>query len=541
MTSAFSRPARLLAILIAAALGSTILLATALGAPAKTKDPKGSYTLTKDQFRVGNQLKGVQLICDTRKGRWVPGTKVRNGKGGGIVFLPFSAQVRNTRAALRASTSKAATTRLKATLKMLESRQSKGTVRCARYKTEGGGGGTGRRAKLDIARATGLVQEASNGRSLRSVRQSGEGNLTVVLPGGETRSAFSSGSASVSRVVSGPDGKAYIVFNMAVTIDTSAGPVSCRFVESSTVTGTTVCIAENIGDATDIKFDGLKRVYWIDNSILYRWSGAGSQPEALTNSNISVGNYQSLDSGGVIISGSTRSNGQAWTRYLNPSGGLANLFPTAPSTFIRLFPDGNVYLGGWHGGVDPMGIKRFITSTSTLEQKYWVSGNTNGIPRDAYFSADGPLCNPPRQGFCGWYGTQVSGWAEVEGRIFAIAGCCGSAELWSYFPSVAPATSSVAAVARIAPVGSKIAVAGTTSGGSQRLVIYDPATDTETIVTMPETEVYNLSYSASQGLVLFDGLRFSDNRYVLGTVAPDGTVSIVDANRSAQAAAVVGF
>ncbi len=518
--------------ILAASSSAQVVAPESMGATRavekKAFDPKtfGSKLLTGSQWKKGQGAS----FCAKLGRKWLPG--MRAGKGRTktqIRFISYATLASNYTKAMKLRTT---TTKQKKSFKTLSKKYSglanpRGSLYTACN--------SGSAARLDLKGAAGLVQEGASSRSSRFVRQGGSGNLTVVTSSGATRSAFSSGSVAVASITAGPDKKAYISLNGAVTIDTRSGETLCSFIESSTVDGSTTCISSSANRISNVQFDGLKRVYWNQNGRLYRWNRDGSAPSALTNNNISIDIFIPLDSGAVIISGYTRSNSQSWTRLLNTSGGLESLFPSTTSSFLRLFPDGNVYMGEMD-----YGIKRFLSDSNTVEAKYWVSSVAGGL-RDAYFDVEGTLCTPRHSGFCGTYGTYVKSWATVGGKVFAAAGYGSYVDLMTYYPTVDYATTSVTSVTMIAGMNSSVAVSGLTSTGQQRLTIYDPSTDTESVVSMPETEIYNLTYSASTSELLFDGLRFSDNKYVLGTVSANGAVTIIDGNRAAQAAAVVGF
>lgn len=58
------------------------------------------------------------------------------------------------------------------------------------------------------------------------------------------------------------------------------------------------------------------------------------------------------------------------------------------------------------------------------------------------------------------------------------------------------------------------------ANGNKVLTLYNTSTDTETQVVgaSNQIEIYHLNYVANGNKVLFDGLRFSDNSYVIGEV-----------------------
>ena len=67
---------------------------------------------------------------------------------------------------------------------------------------------------------------------------------------------------------------------------------------------------------------------------------------------------------------------------------------------------------------------------------------------------------------------------------------------------------------------SYIILSGTDDSGKNLTTLYNSTTDSEQtlIPTSNEIEVYRLNYVASSNKIMFDGLRFSDNKYVLGQV-----------------------
>ena len=98
-----------------------------------------------------------------------------------------------------------------------------------------------------------------------------------------------------------------------------------------------------------------------------------------------------------------------------------------------------------------------------------------------------------------------------------------------YYPTVAVATTSVGKVLASVGAGDQIVVAGLNDAGLNKTVVYHPATDTETQLIGPENEIemYHLTYMPNSNSVMFEGLRFSDNRLVLGQIDLDtGEVTV---------------
>jgi hypothetical protein len=90
-----------------------------------------------------------------------------------------------------------------------------------------------------------------------------------------------------------------------------------------------------------------------------------------------------------------------------------------------------------------------------------------------------------------------------------------------YYPTVSFLSTSVTN-ARIADTasGDNLALAGLNANSQNVLTLYNTANHTETQLIRPdnEIEIYHLHYVASSNRLMFDGLRFADNKYVIGEV-----------------------
>jgi hypothetical protein len=92
--------------------------------------------------------------------------------------------------------------------------------------------------------------------------------------------------------------------------------------------------------------------------------------------------------------------------------------------------------------------------------------------------------------------------------------------LTQVYPTLAEVTSEVATIGIAQRVLDYIIMSGTNSNGQNITTLYNISTNTEQnlIPASNEIEVYHLNYVASSNKIMFDGLRFSDNKYVLGQV-----------------------
>ena len=364
---------------------------------------------------------------------------------------------------------------------------------------------------------------------------SGSGLIAVDALGNST-DAISNGSASVRDFYVAPNGKFYVSFSNPVSLITS-GP-TCVLAEVEPTTGVPTCVDGTIqsvswnsmGSKTNppVQFDAAGNMFYVGTlagkTVLRKYS-AGSVSN-LVNDNINIGDYLVLADSSVIISGSTSSTQAQWVRRITPSGGLSTLVSGSSAQFLTAFNDGNVYFGIWGNG--NFGVKRYLTSSATVDPKYWISGDINSPPYpDRYFDA-GAICNKvgrsTMEGFCGWYGSYATEYFSILGsKNFVVSGANGLAgkSLMQFYPVVAKATSEITNVTLSQAVISNILLAGTNAAGTNLLTIYDTGNGNETVVidATNEIEVYNMTYVASTNRIMFNGLRFADNQFVVGEIS----------------------
>ncbi|OGQ46427.1 MAG: hypothetical protein A3H42_00100 [Deltaproteobacteria bacterium RIFCSPLOWO2_02_FULL_46_8] len=62
-------------------------------------------------------------------------------------------------------------------------------------------------------------------------------------------------------------------------------------------------------------------------------------------------------------------------------------------------------------------------------------------------------------------------------------------------------------------------IAGYDSSDKNKLIAYNTSNASEIdLLGGADIEIYHFSYSAKSGRILFDGLRFSDNKYLVGSI-----------------------
>ena len=227
-----------------------------------------------------------------------------------------------------------------------------------------------------------------------------------------------------------------------------------------------------------------------------------------------------LPDSSILMSGETTSSGARWIRKISPSGSLSNI-ASDQAYFLRRFPDGNIYFALYGKG---LGIRRYLTESSSVDSRAWMASVLNGAV-NPYIDTD-PLCYPTwsdQDGFCvGNFGISTKEIVNtLGGSAYVVAGSGGSqGTLMRYFPTLARATTQVKRVVVMQRVIDYLILTGLDANGQNITTLYNTATDTEQtlISSTNEIEVYHLNYVASSNKIMFDGLRFSDNKYVLGQI-----------------------
>jgi hypothetical protein len=394
--------------------------------------------------------------------------------------------------------------------------------------------------------AVGLVlrdsRSASAARMLRSrtdsLAPSPVSNLEVVTANGQLTDALdTTGSVVVSNFLIAPNNTLYVLFQEPVDLATSAyDPNGCLLAQVAPATGDPTCIDNTLATIlwTDsqipgeqpIQFDSSGAIYYegittAGLEVLRKYSD-GTTTDLITADDF-LEHFLALPDGTVIVSGTSDPTQLKWTRSISPSGHVTNLTDT-DSNFLSQFPDGNAYMGTSWKGTGPLdpGVARYIAATAQMDPKYWIA-----YPIDStqdYFSSN-QICADPNlsrlktSGFCSMNGSFLR-WAfsSTNGAEYAVPDEDHYGIFMQYYPTVSFLPTEVTDVTVAQGFANDVLLAGTTADGTNVLTLYDTTSNTEQelLGADDEVEIYHLSFDAATDTVLFDGLRFADNKYVIG-------------------------
>jgi hypothetical protein len=266
----------------------------------------------------------------------------------------------------------------------------------------------------------------------------------------------------------------------------------------------------------------------------------GSTIRNLINDNVSVNSFAVAPNGTVVVSGSTRSTNASWTRAISPSGGLIPLPGAGAATFTAAFPDGNLYVGVSINGTQS--VMRYVTaSPGGWDTQPWIADSTS-----AWNNAHPVWCPSTAQQFACFGNWPYITWqySAPNGHEYVVSGMATGTQLAEYDQPVRLLQSEVTSINVAAGVGNQIALAGATAHGDNVLTLVNPdgsGSEQELIGAGDPIEFYHLNYVASSNTILFDGLRFADNQYVIGAYNLSTKQYSVTASPSGKLADLQGF
>ncbi len=485
--------------------------------------PSGAVKLAKAKL-----IKKTGFYCGNVKGSsWLPGKLI----AGGFFYSHQAERANLTKALSRASKSKKK--KIRAQIKMLNGLIAARASRCA-----GGGGAKKGRLRFDFSGAVGLTLkstartqsagiEPSDGLAVQAKSSS---NLQKIDGSGDLSSVVSSGSAVISNFLIAPNDKLYVLFAQRVNLNDTTQPEpanGCLLAEVDKTTGTPVCIDNTLREISwserprnnAIQFDASGAIYYAgynsSNKRVLRRNVSGTITD-LINDNIELFEFLILPDGRALVAGATSSSDARWLRRINPNGSLTNLYTGSYATFLQLFPDGNVYIGSDGFTGFGYGVNIYLPESDSVDPRPYIGFDM----LNPYFSptliCDG-MNNPV--GFCGANGGIVKGFhRSISQKVFGVAGDGTQGVLTQYYPTLERPVTEVTRISTFQGVINQLILAGLNAQNKNILTLFDTSDGSEIQLIGPdnEIEIYHLNYVASSNKIMFDGLRFSDNKYVIG-------------------------
>jgi hypothetical protein len=357
---------------------------------------------------------------------------------------------------------------------------------------------------------------------------SGATDLFAVAIDGTLHPAIASGSANVSGILTASNGSLFVSFSPPARI----GVVACALAQVDRTTGVPTCIDPSLGGANwnlgmgrggnpPVQVDAAGAIYYsgytMEGRVVLRRLTAGSVTDLLP-SDVNLHDFLVLPDGSVFVTGRTTATGTLWTRRISAQGGVESLFANnAP--FIRRFPDENVYMGVYGG----TGVRRFLTADGLMDPVNWFSLPIMNPPEPAHVDIQ-TICSAAsealKKAFCDTAGSYIlDAFPLPDGRVVAVAGSALSGgAVVQYYPTLAALPSSVQSISTAEAVGDLLVLGGLNGSAQNALTVLNTTTGAESQVLGAggEVEVYHLTRVSGTDVVMFDGLRFADNTYVIG-------------------------
>ncbi|OVE81343.1 hypothetical protein BVY03_03930 [bacterium K02(2017)] len=253
-------------------------------------------------------------------------------------------------------------------------------------------------------------------------------------------------------------------------------------------------------------------------------------------SNIKLINYIVSNDSYIYLYGYSIASDQTkqyWIRSISPSGQLTTLHVFSIShhlnvTWMKMFPDNNIYIGS---PVENSGILKINTSTHLLENKCWATFNPYqtqsacGVNNVVGFSAPHFTTSPERFSYHFYTNSKNSMYGLFD--PYYNKSTTGN-HVWKVYPTVEKLSFStkLSSVNHLNGYGDNIIVAGSDVNSDYRILLRNTITGNETNL-LPNTEiiVHHTKFE-NNGKIWFIGLRFQDNKSVMGVIDTTNNNSI---------------
>jgi len=395
---------------------------------------------------------------------------------------------------------------------------------------------TGSPVRFDLTNAAGMAMtNTANQLPAAHVDRSAapSSNLSAVNPDGSMRQALSSGNISVRQFYIAPDEQIYLFLDSPIDLETSQYKSDgCLLLRVTAGQDKPTCVDSTLrqvgllkyGTNPQIQFDDSGAIYYggstQDGRTVLRRNSNGVITDLITD-NVYISEFLVAPDSSVYLTGYTRGTNNGWTRRISPQGALSTLYPDWRD-LLKMLSDGNVYFIG-----NNFTFNRYLVSEGRMDPRPWLHFRQGGPDLNAHY-----LCESIWQPL-GYTGCHL-GWERpvglfntLDGDSVAAIGKGDSAYgaghigfIMRYLPNPGYLTTSVVTPTVALPVINTLLLAGMTDDNRNTLVAFNTSTGTERelIDASQEVEIYHLAFSSNSNAVMFDGLRFSDNQFVIGAV-----------------------
>lgn len=401
---------------------------------------------------------------------------------------------------------------------------------------------SGAPVRVNLANATGVGLVAANSPrsgSQPTTRSTTGSNLVAVQTDGTLRDAVTSGTVNVNGFFIGPNEQVYLLFSGPVDLATSEySQGGCILAQVSAGDAAPACVDSSLryigGLSTEntnpiIQFDNQGAIYYVGQSsngtTVLRRNKSGVITDLISDQ-IGITNYLVAPNGTVFIDGYTIGSGTGWVRRVSPQGGLKTI-KAYGVWFLKLLPDGNVYFGE---NYNRYAVWRYLVDSDQLDPRPWIDFPQSAPDLNAHYLCT-DLWQPFNNECMSTFAIPKSLQNTQNGQALGpINSHTDTGFIVRYYPTPKVLATSVKAPTVSMTVLNTLFVAGVKADNTNTLIAYDSVAETEQVLLSPsqEVEIYHLDFSGRNNRLVFDGLRFSDNKQVIGQVnMSNGQVTMV--------------
>ncbi len=378
---------------------------------------------------------------------------------------------------------------------------------------------------FDMSDAVALAQPEMPGNSSGFYKLEADGSQSDPLINGDVR---------VANFFIDPNDAVYATLESKQPLVTG-GP-DCLLVKINSATGVPTCIDSSL-DSIDwtgeegvlpppVQFDSSGAIYYRgqsgSNTVLRR--NTNGVIKNLINANIQINSFYVALNKDVIHCGTTASSGSSWIRKLSSVGKLTTIKAKANCQFMQKFSDGNLWIGSNQRWEEVLRYSLSESRLITAPFAYSYVNNDAEIDLHDFEREMGSYNFDRYEGFFNSGGTYI-----LESFIFpstkqtwVLAGNSGAdTDLVRYTPALKIAETSISNYTIGRRVLNTLILTGLDKNDVNRLILYDTQSGNEIVVFdgRNEIEIYDMVFIAGTNKLMFSGLRFSDNEYVIGQVS----------------------